>query len=211
MNKWEHKMFIIGLTGGIASGKSTVAEMLAARGAHLIDADRLAREAVEPGKPAWQEIIRWLGEDILLPDRTIDRRRLGELVFNDRAMRDRLNSIVHPRVEELFTRELEQIRREDPAAVVVYDVPLLIETGRLDRYDLILLVYVSPAIQLERLCRRNNLEQEAAEKRLQAQTPLDEKKKHAHVIIDDSGSITETEQQVETFWRDLKSGEYGKL
>ncbi|MFO8191965.1 MAG: dephospho-CoA kinase [Bacillota bacterium] len=204
-------MFIIGLTGGIASGKSTVAEMLAARGAHLIDADRLAREAVEPGKPAWQEIIRWLGEDILLPDRTIDRRRLGELVFNDQAMRDRLNSIVHPRVEELFTRELEQIRWGDPAAVVVYDVPLLIETGRLDLYDLILLVYVSPAIQLERLCRRNNLEQEAAEKRLQAQIPLDEKKKHAHVIIDDSGSITETERQVETFWRDLTSGEYGKL
>lgn len=204
-------MFVIGITGGIASGKSTVAEMLAARGAHIIDADRLAREAVEPERPAWREIVRWLGEDILLPDRTIDRRRLGELVFKDRVMRDRLNNIVHPRVEKLFIRELEKIRREDPAAVVVYDVPLLIESGRLDRYDLILLVYVTPANQLERLCRRNNLEQEAAEKRLQAQIPLEEKKKHAHVIIDNSGSIAETEQQVDNFWRNLTSGEYGKL
>jgi len=199
-------MPIIGLTGGIASGKSSVAEMLAARGARLIDADHLAREAVEPGRQAWREIVDWLGEDILLPDRTIDRRKLGEMVFSDRAMLDRLNSIVHPQVKKLFAEQLDLIRDENPGAVVVYDVPLLIETGMQDRFDLVLLVYVSPAVQLERLCRRDGLERAAAARRLQAQMPLDEKKNYADVIIDNSGSLAETERQVEAFWRKLAAG-----
>jgi len=194
-------MLIIGLTGGIASGKSTVANMLVDKGAYLIDADQLAREVVEPGQPAWREIVGWLGESILLPDRRIDRAGLSRLVFNDRIMLEKLNKIVHPRVGSRLINLSEEIRHKDPGAVVVYDIPLLIEAGMQQIVDVILLVFAPREVQIARLKMRDGLDRKDAEQRLRAQMPLEDKKKHAHTVIDNSGSLDDTARQVEVFWR----------
>ena len=196
-------MLIIGLTGGIASGKSTVAKMLGEKGAHLIDADVLAREAVKPDQPAWREIVNWLGEDILLPDRSIDRIKLGSLVFNDHQKLKRLNQIVHPWVGARFFALSEEIRLADPEAVLVYDVPLLIEGGMQETVDHILLVYVPREVQIERMRQRDNLTGEDINRRLQAQMPMEEKKKYAHTVIDNSGSLDDTAHQVDQFWEEI--------
>lgn len=197
-------MLIIGLTGGIASGKSTVARMLRDRGARVLDADRLAREAVLPGKPAWRKIVDWLGDSILLEDGTINRPRLGKLVFNNDAMRRKLNEIVHPEVGQALFARTEEARRNDPGAVLVYDVPLLIEADMLPLVDLVLLVYVTPGTQLQRLRQRDNLSSGEALSRIRAQMPLEEKKKYAHTVIDNSGTLEETAFQVARFWASLK-------
>jgi len=197
-------MIIIGLTGGIASGKSTVAKMLVEKGAYLIDADQLAREVVEPGRPAWRAIVEWLGESILLPDRNIDRARLADIVFNDPVMLDRLNKIVHPRVGSRFLAFSEQIKAQNPEAVVVYDIPLLIEAGMQEMVDLVLLVYLPRESQISRLQQRDGISRSEAEARLNAQKPLEEKKEDADVIIDNSGTIAETARQVDQFWTKLK-------
>jgi len=196
-------MFIIGLTGGIASGKSTVAKMLVEKGAYLLDADQLAREAVEPGRPAWQKIVDWLGESVLLPDRNLDRAKLARVVFNDRSKLDQLNRIVHPWVGSRFFELSEEIKAKDPGAVVIYDIPLLIEAGMQKMVDLVLLVYVPRETQVLRLQQRDGIDRAAAETRLKAQMPLEEKKKQAGAIIDNSGSIAETARQVEQFWNNL--------
>ncbi len=197
-------MFIIGLTGGIASGKSTVARMLEEKGAYLIDADQLAREAVEPQRPAWRKIVDWLGEEILLADGSLDRIKLADIVFNDRRKLEELNRIVHPWVGARFKELSDRIASEDPDAIVVYDIPLLIEAGMQDMVGLVLLVYVPREVQVSRLIERDGIDRAAAETRLKAQMPLEEKKKQADVIIDNSGAIAETARQVEQFWRDLK-------
>lgn len=197
-------MIIIGLTGGIASGKSTVARMLEEKGALLLDADFIAREVVLPGKPAWREIRDWLGPSITGPGGAIDRARLGKLIFSDPAARQRLNGIVHPRVMETFITRTEEIRRRHPDAVVVYDVPLLIE-AKMDRMvDLVVLVYAAEEIQLARLQSRDKLTAAEALSRLRAQMPLAEKRAYADVIIDNSGSLAETRRQLESFWKNLR-------
>lgn len=197
-------MIIVGLTGGIASGKSTVAGMLVEKGAFLIDADVIAREVVLPGKPAWQEIRGWLGPGITGPDGAIDRLGLGKLIFEDPAARKKLNGIVHPRIAESFVCSAEEIRRRYPEAVVIFDVPLLIEAGMEQLVDLVALVYVPAEVQLARLQSRDNLTPAEACSRVQAQMPLAEKKSHAHIIIDNSGSLAETWRQVDHLWEEIE-------
>ncbi len=199
-------MLIIGLTGGIASGKSVVAKLLEEKGAHLIDADTLAREAVEPGRPAWQEIVNWLGESVLLPNQTIDRVKLANLVFNDRRMLEKLNKIVHPWVGSRFIAISEEIKKREPDAILVYDIPLLIEAGMQKMVDHILLVYVPREVQIARLQQRNGLSRAEAELRLKAQMPLEDKRKHADTVIDNNGSLADTARQVDQFWRTLSDG-----
>lgn len=201
-------MIIIGLTGGIASGKSTVAKMLAQKGAYLLDADQLAREAVEPDQPAWREIVDWLGPGILLSDRSIDRVKLGNLVFNNSNMLERLNKIVHPWVGSKFLDRAGQIKNLDPDGVLIYDIPLLIEAGLAETVDLVLLVYLPRNVQLARLRERDHISAEAAEKRVRAQIPLEEKKKYAAAVIDNSGTLAETADQVDKFWEELQQGGY---
>ncbi len=196
-------MLIIGLTGGIAAGKSTVAAMMAEKGAIVLDADRIAREVVEPGKPAWHEIVAWQGPGILLEDGSIDRQRLGAIVFNNAAERQKLNRIIHPRVAQEMAARTARIRQSCSGAVLVYDVPLLIEAGMHHAVDLVVLVYVSPEIQLQRLQRRDNLSRDKALARIRAQMPLEEKKKYAHVIIDNSGSPEDTANQVDRLWQKI--------
>lgn len=199
-------MRIIGLTGGIASGKSTVAKMLVEKGAHLLDADHLAREAVEPDTPAWKEIVAWLGEDILLPDRNINRGKLADLVFNDRRMLDKLNKIVHPWVGRRFIELSKELGEKEPDAVLIYDIPLLIEAGMQKMVDLVLLVYAPREVQLSRLQQRDGLSRADAEKRIRAQKPLEEKKRHAGAIIDNSLTLAETARQVDQFWEKFMLG-----
>ncbi len=198
-------MIIIGLTGGIASGKSTVARMLENKGAYVLDADMLAREAVEPGKPAWQEIVNWLGKKILLPDETINREMLGSYVFNNKENLEKLNKIVHPWVGAEFIRRSDQIKSSDPQAVLVYDIPLLLEAGMQGVVDIVLLVYLPEEAQISRLQHRDELSASEALKRIRSQMPMDEKKKHADRIIDNSGPISDTTHQVDQFWDWLKS------
>lgn len=196
-------MKIIGLTGGIASGKSTVAKMLENKGAYILDADKLAREAVEPGQPAWKELVNWLGPSILLSDRSIDREKLGSMVFKDRLILEKLNSIIHPRVGSRILSLSGEIKKQDPKAIVVYDIPLLIEAGMQKLVDHILLVYVPREIQLARLQQRDGLTKAEAQMRIRTQMPIEEKRKHAHTVIDNSGTMVETAEQVDRFWQKI--------
>ena len=203
-------MIIIGLTGGIASGKSTVAAMLHRRGLPLIDADQLAREVVAPGTPAWHEILEVFGQPFRLPDGAINRKALGELVFADPQARKRLEAIVHPRISVLRQQKLQELQHAYVSAgkplplAIVYDIPLLFETGQQHTVDQIWVVWIPREMQIERLMKRNGLTRREAEIRLEAQLPLDEKRQWADVVIDNSRSLAETEQQVEAAWQRLR-------
>ncbi|QQF64269.1 dephospho-CoA kinase [Bacillus halotolerans] len=187
---------VIGLTGGIASGKSTVANMLIDKGITVIDADIIAKQAVEKGMPAYRQIIDEFGEDILLENGDIDRRKLGALVFTNEQKRLALNSIVHPAVrEEMLKRRDESIANQE--TFVVLDIPLLFESKLESLVDKIIVVSVTKEIQLERLTKRNQLTEEEALSRIRSQMPLEEKVSRADNVIDNSGTLEETKQQLE--------------
>lgn len=196
-------MLEVGLTGGIASGKSTVAQMLVELGAHLVDSDQLARQAVEPGSPGLEEIVAAFGPGVLGPDGDLDRRGLRELVFADPVARARLNAIVHPRVRELMDRELDHWRAADPGGVVLVDVPLLFESGWAGRFAAVVLVYVPRAVQIQRLMRRDGVSRPEAEAALAAQMDIEQKRGLAHFVVDNSGPITDTHSQVRAVWAGL--------
>ncbi|UYO30973.1 dephospho-CoA kinase [Bacillus halotolerans] len=187
---------VIGLTGGIASGKSTVANMLIDKGITVIDADIIAKQAVEKGMPAYRQIIDEFGEDILLENGDIDRRKLGALVFTNEQKRLALNSIVHPAVrEEMLKRRDESIANQE--TFVVLDIPLLFESKLESLVDKIIVVSVTKELQLERLTKRNQLTVEEALSRIRSQMPLEEKVSRADNVIDNSGTLEETKQQLE--------------
>lgn len=187
---------IIGLTGGIASGKSTVSEMLKKRGIPVIDADLIAREVVEVGKKAYTEIVNAFGKEILNEDLTINRARLGSIVFQNEDKRKKLNSIVHPEVRLEMKRRQEQLISEGAKAVVL-DIPLLFESNLKHLVDKVIVVYTGEKNQLERLMKRNNFSKEEALSRINAQMPLKEKVKFADAVINNDGTLEETEQQLE--------------
>ncbi len=180
---------LIGLTGGIASGKSKVSSFLSSRGAFIIDADRIAREIVKPYKNAWKKIVDTWGEEILSPDLSLDRTRLGSIVFSDKEALERLNAITHPEIIREIEHELGERSSED---LIVLDAPLLIEAGLCDVVDEVWLVSVTAENQLERLCKRDGISSEEAKKRINSQMPLKEKEKYAHLIIDNNGTWEET-------------------
>jgi len=194
---------IVGLTGGIASGKSTVAGIFRELGAYLIDFDVLAREVVRPHLEAWKGIVEHFGTEVLNEDLTLNRPKLAEMVFNDAAKLEKLNEIVHPAVFDRGKRRLEEIRKIDPAAIVVKDTPLLLETGY-PLVDKVVVVYANEENQLKRLIGRG-LNHEEAEKRIKAQMPLAEKVKRADFVIQNDGSLTETRRQVETVYEELSA------
>ena len=196
-------MLNVGLTGGIASGKSTVARMLAEKGAVLIDFDELAHAVQEPEGSVWREIVRHFGEEILHEDRTIDRRKLGETVFADREKRELLNRLVHPAIFEEWQRRLAEIRVRRADAIVVSDIPLLIEAGLKGMVDLALLVYITPEEQVRRVMARNSFSREEAERRLAAQMPIEEKLRWADIVIRNGGSPEETRRVVSEVWMEL--------
>ncbi|HOI75004.1 MAG TPA: dephospho-CoA kinase [Syntrophales bacterium] len=203
-------MLNVGLTGGIGCGKSTVARMLARKGAFVIDFDRVAHEVQEPDAVAWKAVVAEFGPEVLRPDRTLDRDRLGAIVFNDAAKRHRLNEMVHPAVFEEWRTRRDAICREKPDAVVIADVPLLFEVGMQAMLDLVLLVYLGPEGQIRRIMKRNGYSREEAVLRLASQMPIDEKVPLADLVIDNEGTFEETEARIEDIWRRLTDTEREK-
>ena len=196
-------MKIIGLTGGIASGKSTVSRALRELGAIIIDADEVAHAIIEPGKPAWEDIVEHFGSEVLNPDQTIDREKLGAIVFNDPERLQELNQITHPRVGEQFKQMIKDIKSQQADAVLFIEVPLLYET-HMDRIcDEVWVVWVDEETQIQRLMKRDGLSREDALKRIDAQMSLDEKAKRADVVIDNSFSIEETIETATKYYNNI--------
>ena len=196
-------MLLVGLTGGVATGKSTVARMFQQCGAAIIDADALARDVVQPGKPAWRDIIGRYGTRVLRPDRTLNRHALAEVVFGHRRELAALNAIVHPRVAKEQRRLVREIARKDPEALVVYDVPLLFEAGVDARVDRILVVTADRPTQIKRLQQRNGLTRAEALRRIRSQTPLSEKCKRADDILDGTLARARLQRLVKRLYSEL--------
>jgi dephospho-CoA kinase len=196
-------MLNVGFTGGIASGKSTVAKIFQEKGAFLIDFDKLAHFVEEPDQQAWKAIVDFFGSDILNEDRTINRVKLGLLVFTDREKLSKLNGIVHPAIFDEWKRRREDIRERNPHAIVISDVPLLIEVGMQKMFDVVVLVHASPEDQIERLMERNGLSREDAVRRLSSQMPIDEKRAYADIVIDNHDSLEVTRRIVNDVWKDI--------
>lgn len=199
---------VIGLTGGIGTGKSTVARMLAELGALVIDADAIVHELQVPGSPALVEIAAALGSDVLDAAGGLDRARVAERVFRDPALRQRLNAIMHPRVGAEMTRRTDAARRAG-APLVVLDIPLLFETRPRDRdaarrgSDATVLVYTPPSLQIDRTVARDGCTREEAERRVAAQLPIDQKRALADHVIDNAGALADTERQVRDLFAKL--------
>lgn len=194
-------MRLIGLTGGIATGKSTVDAMLAERGAAIVDADELAREVVLPGTPGLDAVVQRFGPGVLQSGGTLDRAALGAIVFADSAARKDLERITHPRIADLMQQRIAEGFARDVPAVIV-DIPLLFENHREDMFEGVLLVWAPEAVQLQRMRERDGIDGEAAQQRLSAQMPIDEKRALATWVIDNSGSLSETKRQVDAWWDD---------
>jgi dephospho-CoA kinase len=192
----------IGLTGGIATGKSTAAKLLTEHGAILIDLDGIAREVVEPGQPSLSAIAERFGPAILQEDGKLDRKKLGAIVFADPAERKALEAIIHPAIRAVMKERMAYHESNTPEKLVVVDVPLLYESKLESYFEQIMVVYVPRETQLQRLLTRDKLTVEEARKRLEAQMDIEIKKERADVLIDNSGSLSETEEQIERFWRE---------
>lgn len=188
---------IIGLTGGIASGKSTVATMLKELGIPVVDADQIAREVVQPGEKAYEQIVNHFGEAILHSDRTINRKKLGSIVFNDEKERSALNNMIHPAIREKMNEQKEGYLSKGYKTVVL-DIPLLFEGKNKHSYELdkVLVVAVSEDVQFQRLLERDQMGEEDARNRIRSQMPLHEKKALADEVIDNNGTKEETKQQL---------------
>ncbi|WP_048600581.1 dephospho-CoA kinase [Rubeoparvulum massiliense] len=187
---------LIGLTGGIATGKSTVSRYLQERGAWIVDADRIAHEVVEPGEEGLQQVVAHFGSAVFLPDGRLNRQRLGHLVFSDAVKRKALEQILHPLIRARMWAEVERARTANSPWIVL-DVPLLIENGLYQEVDAVILVVVSKETQLARLMERDHVSEEEAKRRIAAQMPLDEKRHYAHFIIDNDGTIEATYKQID--------------
>ena len=196
-------MLKVGLTGGIASGKSTVSEAFARLGAKVLDADEVAREVVLPGKPAWTKLRHTFGSEFFHPDGRLNRSKLRRLVFADPEQRSRLNAIVHPEVMREIDFRFEQLTSSAEHAVVLVDIPLLIEVGVAHRFDKVVVVYATENVQIKRLRQRDGLSREEARQALGVQIDLREKAKKADFVISNSGTPGETQAQVEKVWQEL--------
>jgi len=198
--------FSVALTGGIASGKTTVANLLAEHGALLIDSDQLAREVVEPGTPGLAQVVTRFGEQVLTQAGSLDRQALGDIVFADAAARADLNAIIHPLVRR---RRAELIAQAAADQIVVSVIPLLVETGLVDQFDAVVVVDVPSQTQVARLVRRNDISQEQAQARLDAQASRAERLAAADWVVTNSGSRAELEAQVERLWSQMRSKAQG--
>lgn len=196
-------MLRVGLTGSIAVGKSFVSRVLAESGCRVLDADRTAREVVEPGAEGLRAVVGAFGPDVLSGDGTLDRARLGALVFAEPEKRLLLNSILHPLIMRAQDEQLRAWERESPSGVAVVDAALMIESGGYKRFDKLIVVHCRPEVQLERLMRRDGLAEDAARARVAAQMPQEEKKRYADFLIDTSEGFEDTRRKTEELARVL--------
>lgn len=197
-------MQVIGLTGGIATGKSTVSAILENAGAVIIDADRIARMVVKKNMPAYRQILDKFGKSVLLPDGEIDRTALGNLIFNDPQKKQLLNTIVHPYVRKETDRQLKQLEKNNPDALVILDIPLLFEAGMGSDLSEVIVVYAPEPIQVKRLMKRDHISHADAMARVRSQMPIEEKKKLATMVIDNSGTREHTRKQTLEIFQRLK-------
>ncbi len=195
----------IAITGGIATGKSTVARMFAELGAIILDADQVAREVVEVGTPCWKSLHHLLGPAFFEKDGQLKRRKLRDCIIDDRECRNKVNAILHPSILEKMEQEWQYHHRTHPGRPVIFDIPLLFEGKFHPHFGTIILVYVPQEIQIRRLMERDGLSRPEAEKTLTMQLPIDSKKSLSHLIIDNSYSIDHTKQQVQAVWNQLKN------
>jgi dephospho-CoA kinase len=196
-------MKLIGLTGGIACGKSTVSSMFKELGAVVIDADKVARHVVEPGQKALDLIAAQFGGSILNSDGTLNRKALGRVVFKDMDRLKALNSIIHPEIKRVIIEEVDQIKKSNQSNVVIIDAPVLLESGMDEMVDEVWLVYVDPEIQVERLINRDNISLSEACIRIKSQMPVEDKIKKSDRIIDNSKGLEYTMQQVREIWQEI--------
>jgi dephospho-CoA kinase len=201
---------LVGLTGGIASGKSTVSRQLAELGARVIDADVLAREVVAPGEPAWRAIVEAFGREVVRADDTLDRARLGAVVFGDAAARARLEAITHPAIRARRAAALAAFAEHGFDGLVIQDAALLIEVGGATEVDRLVVVYATPGVQLARLMARDRLDRAEAARRIASQMPLADKARRAHYVIDNSDSPEETQAQVRALHRALQAEQHAR-
>jgi dephospho-CoA kinase len=198
-------MLKVGLTGSIAVGKSFVLDILRELGARTIDADAVAREVVAPGTAGLKAVVDEFGLEILKPDGSLNRAALGSIVFADDAKRQKLNSILHPFIIARQDEIMRQWEKETTDAIAVVDAALMIESGGYKRFDKLIVVHCQPQVQLERLMKRDNISREEAERRINAQMPQEEKKRHADYLIDTSEGFESARQQTTAVWQELRS------
>ncbi len=194
-------MVVVGLTGGLASGKTTVAKIFQSLGARIIDADELARVVVKPGKPAWRDIVKEFGTQVLAEDHTINRQALAEIVFKSPKKLHVLHGIVHPRIAREQATQVKRMRHEDPYAVIIYDAALLLEAGAHRRMDHVIVVTADRATQLARACRRDGLTKAQALRRIRQQMPLRHKLDYADAVLDGTWSHTQLRRAVQSLYR----------
>ncbi len=196
---------MVGLTGGVASGKSVVSQILKEEGAYVIDADQIARELVQPRTPSWKELIKVFGKEILQKDGSIDRKKLAAKVFSNPQQRDQLNRILHPRVKKEMGRRMKAIGQKDPEAIVVIDAPLLIETGDHREMDKVIVVLSTEEQQIERLKERQGMDPEEARRIIASQIATEQKLKVADFVIRNEGSLEETVKRAKEVFQELKA------
>jgi dephospho-CoA kinase len=198
-------MKIIGLTGNIASGKTEVAKIFKELGAKIIDADRIAREVVEPGEHAWQEIIEEFGIDILASDGSINRKKLGGIVFNDEKKREKLNRITHPKIMTKIKETINKYKKENVELVIIEAALIVEKGGLLNLIDELIVVSTDEETQIKRIMTRDGLQRDEALSRIKSQMPTPEKTKHATYMIDNSGNLEETREQIEEILKKINS------
>ncbi len=194
---------IIGLTGGIASGKTTIGQLLVEHGALLVDADQVAREVVLPGEPALEAIASVFGQAVLQPDGSLDRAALGRIVFADQHLLKKLESITHPAIRTRMQERIAAYKETNPNSLIVADVPLLFETNQESLYEGIMVVYIPAELQIKRLMERNGYDREEASRRVGLQMDIEEKRARANWVIDNSGSLQDSKRQIDLFWTSL--------
>ncbi len=199
-------MKFVGLTGGIASGKTTARKMFEKLGADTLDADALSHKALYQ-EDVYRKLLKHFGSDILNKNREVDRKKLGRIVINNRKELRFLESVVHPKIAEMRDAFIENVKKKDKDAVIIYDVPLLYEKKMENMFDTIIVVYVDRKTQIKRIMERNKISEEGAEKRLKLQMDIEEKKKKAQIIIDNRGTLNDTFKQVKNIWdKTIKGG-----
>lgn len=199
-------MKMIGLTGGIATGKSIVASVFREMGAIILDADVIARLVVLPHQPAWKDIVEFFGPQVVNEDQSLDRAKIGEIVYNNPNSLKELNRFTHPRIMQYYKDELRRIKTEQPDAIVILEVPLLYETNMDKLCQQVVVVYVDRETQIQRLMKRDNMSYADAVKRVDAQMPMDEKVRRADFVIDNRGSMEETKEKATKYYNEILTG-----